>query len=80
MENEIYSIRLPREVYSGAGSIQKLREVLRRKKQILLLADPVLVKLDYLCSVLELLEQEGKHGAWKARSPPNRRHNRSKLF
>lgn len=66
LKNEIYSIRLPREVSSGAGSIQKLREVLRRKKQILLLADPVLVKLDYLRSVLELLEQEGK--AWRLES------------
>lgn len=57
MNNRQYSIRFPKQIFAGPGSTENLRQLLRDKENVLLLADKVLLKLGLLEPVLELLKQ-----------------------
>lgn len=70
MYDRQYSIRLPGQVFAGAGSTENLRSLLCGRKHVLLLADGILQKLGLLESLFSLLKQEDIDYTLKTDVPP----------
>ena len=59
MTDRQYTIRFPRQVFAGPGSTEKLHSLLSGKRQVLLLADQILLRIGLLEPVEVLLKQDG---------------------